>query len=102
MPALIMAVINGMASLGVGAILARLAKRILIGIGIGLVSYVGVDAFLDQAKALIDAQFGALPANVMNILRYVGVPQAISMIMGAHAAAIAAKLSTIRFKKARP
>lgn len=77
-----------MASFGVylASISVPIAKRVLSGLGVGVVSYVGLDFVLSQVRDNVISQWGAMPPAVIQLLSIYGVNQAIGIILGAFAA----------------
>ncbi len=57
-------------------------------IGIGSVTYVGLDAAFDSAKNLVVSNYGQMPGNVADLVSLAGVGQAIGIILGALAARV--------------
>lgn len=70
------------------SLVGTLAGRILIALGISVVTYTGITVTLDLLKGQAISSFGALPAEVFSILGILKVGQCISIITSA----IAAKL----------
>lgn len=60
-----------------------LVNRILTGLGIGAVSYVGINLMLGQAKSYIVSNFGSLAHNVMLLLGVAKVDIAVNIIFAA-------------------
>ncbi len=71
-----------------GVIVKFLVGRIIIALGIGFVSYVGIDLLLDQAKGYILSMYTGLPTDMLAILGIMHVDEAINIIISS----IAAKL----------
>lgn len=69
-------------------LVGTLAGRILIALGISVVTYSGITITLDALKGQAISAFGSLPADVFAILGILKVGQCISIITSA----IAAKL----------
>lgn len=70
-------------------ILGPLAKRVLIALGIGTVTYVGLDAAFDAAKNYIIGYYGQMSGDVLQVVSLAGFGAAIGIILGAIAARIA-------------
>lgn len=77
-----------MASFGVylASVSAPIAKRVLAGLGIGVVSYVGLGAVFSQVQNSIISNWGAVPISAAQFLSLAGVPDAIGIVLGAVAA----------------
>lgn len=66
-----------------------LAKRLLVAIGIGTVTYAGLDVAFGAAKNLVISSYGQMSGDVANLVSLAGVGQAIGIILGALAARVA-------------
>lgn len=77
----------------IGAFLARaagpIAKRVLVAIGIGTVTYQGLDVAFEAVKQNIISNYGQMSGNVADLVNLAGVGQAIGIILGALAARVA-------------
>ncbi len=67
-------------------IVGYLAGRVLVALGIAVVTYTGVNASLEALKSQAVASFSALPPEVYQILAMMRVGQCISIITSAIAA----------------
>lgn len=72
-----------------------LARQVLLSLGIGLVTFVGLDAAVSAALAAAKSNFGAMPAAVSAILARGGVFTAMSVIAGG----ITARMSMMVLKR---
>lgn len=81
MPAFI-AMIGGMLIQIVGS----LAGRVMVALGIGVVTYTGINASLEALKSQAIASLFALPPQILSMLGIMKVGVAISIIMSATAA----------------
>ncbi|MBX3660612.1 MAG: DUF2523 domain-containing protein [Ramlibacter sp.] len=61
-----------------------LIARILLSLGVSVVSVVGFEALVGQAKALFLDKFSGLPIDMLNLFLYLGGGQALGMILGAY------------------
>lgn len=68
---------------GLGPIVLPLARRVLFGLGFGLVTYVGVGAIWDGVRDQVFAYLGAVPSNIAALLALAKVDQAIKVVMSA-------------------
>jgi len=75
-----------------GAFLAgsvgALAKKALVAIGLGTVTYAGLQVAFDAAKQQIIVNYGAMPADALQIAGMSGVGETIGIILGALAARV--------------
>lgn len=60
-----------------------LAKKVLVSLGIGWVTYSGLTLIVDQVKQEIVATFGQVGGATMQILTLSGIPQAVGIVLGA-------------------
>ena len=65
------------------ALATPLVKRVLVALGIGLVSYAGYTALANQVRDAVLAQWGTLPANFIAIASLAGCGQALGIILSA-------------------
>lgn len=76
----------------IGAFLARaagpIAKRVLVAIGIGTITYQGLDTAFEAAKQAVISNYGQMSGNVADLVNLAGVGQAIGIILGALAARV--------------
>ena len=76
----------------IGAFLASsigpLLKRALVAIGFGTITYTGLQAAFDAAKAQVIANYGQLSGVSMQIADLAGVGQAMGIVLGALAARV--------------
>lgn len=91
MPALIWAFIL--------SIIVPLTKRILIAAGVGVVTYAGIDTAFSYAKDQVISSYGAMGADVANIVSLAGFGDSIGIVLGAIAARIAL-IAVSKFVKA--
>jgi len=60
-----------------------IARKVLVALGIGLVTYVGYSQLIDQVKSHIITQMSGLPAKTMQIITLYGLPESLAIILGA-------------------
>jgi hypothetical protein len=65
------------------AVLGPLLKRILVALGVGAVSYVGVLVVTTQLTDAIAANYSGLPSDAIQILRIAKIPNALNIIISA-------------------
>lgn len=66
-----------------------IAKKILVALGIGIVTYGGLQAVGAQINNSIVSSWGALGGYTLNILSLAGIPDCIGILLGALNARIA-------------
>lgn len=81
MPAFIAALLGGLIT-----VVGTMAGRVLVSLGIGVVTYVGFKTGLDMLKAQAIAAFVGLPASVLDLLGPLRVGVCISIVSSAIAA----------------
>ncbi len=74
-----------MASFGVylASVSVPIAKRVLSGLGVGVVTYIGLDAVLLQVKDMVIQNWGVMPSGVLTLMTLSGVTQGVGIILGA-------------------
>ncbi|WP_440996598.1 DUF2523 domain-containing protein [Arhodomonas sp. SL1] len=70
-------------------IAGSLVARVLTALGLGLVTYVGASAAVEQLKGQISGAFGNLGANTVAIVGRLGVDEAMTIILSAWVATLA-------------
>ena len=68
------------------AIIVPLATRLLIGLGFGVVTYLGASAILDSATAGINSYLGGTSASILVILQMARIDDAIAVVLSGLAA----------------
>lgn len=68
--------------------IGALVKRALVAIGIGTVTYAGLDTAFAAARDLVVSNYGAMTGDVADLVSLAGVGQAIGIILGAMAARV--------------
>jgi hypothetical protein len=63
-----------------------LAKKVLVALGIGWLSYAGVSTAVNLVRDQILSQWGAIPATTANILALFGFGESLGIVLGALAA----------------
>lgn len=67
-------------------VVGTLAGRVLIALGISVITYTGVNASLDSLKNQAIANFSGLPPELFSLIAFMRVGQCISIITSAIAA----------------
>lgn len=62
---------------------APIAQRVLVGLGFGVVTYVGLDVVMTQIKDGVLANLGLIPADSYALLSLCGFPTAVGIVLGA-------------------
>ena len=70
---------------GLKWVMGSLAAQVLIGLGIGVVTYTGMDVAMDYAKAQAINSFSGLPGEVIGALGYAKVGSFVNLIFSAMA-----------------
>lgn len=78
MPWLIAALLGGLRFVA-----GSIAVQALIGLGVGVASYTGIDVTMTWAKSNAIAKLGALPADLLGMLSYMKVGVAINIVFSA-------------------
>lgn len=66
-----------------------IAKKVLVSLGIGVVTTVGLTVALDQMLGIAKANWGGLPSIVAQFMAISGVNEGLSIIAGAMVASLA-------------
>ncbi|WP_423200317.1 DUF2523 family protein [Cupriavidus sp. H19C3] len=77
------------------ALAAPLARQVLVSLGIGLITYVGLDTAVSGALAAAKSSLGQMPASVAAILARGGIFTAMSIVAGG----ITARMSMMVLKR---
>jgi hypothetical protein len=78
----------------VGLMITRIVK-VLFSLGIGVVTFVGLDALLENVITEIEAAWALVPAGTYQLLSLGGIPEAMGIILGAFAVKVT--MMTISF-----
>ncbi|MEQ1742407.1 MAG: DUF2523 domain-containing protein [Candidatus Nitrotoga sp.] len=71
------------------AAVGPLAKKILLALGIGTITYTGLQAAFDAASAQVVANYGSMSGGSLAIADLAGVGQSIGIVLGALSARLA-------------
>ena len=74
-----------------------LAKQILVGLGVGYVTYVGASSILDFAVSSITSNFSGVTSDMMQFIQMSGFIEAFAIILGGVSARLLL-MSMTRFK----
>lgn len=74
-----------MASLGayLDSISLPLVQKVLVGLGIGVVTYTGLQAAFNQAQTLIIANYNSVPAQIAALFYLAGFNYAFGLVLSA-------------------
>lgn len=86
---------------GLMAISLPMVINVLVGLGIGFVTYTGADYAISSAQTWLNSQVGSLPADMSNILFLAGLDEGIKIIIAAWGAHIGIKVAMGAFTKMR-
>lgn len=76
------------------SIIGPLVRKVLVALGVGFVTYQGLDLALDAAKSQVISAWGSMGGDVANLVSLAGFGQAFGIILGAIAARAALVLVT--------
>jgi cell division protein FtsX len=65
-----------------------LVKKALVALGLGTITYAGLDVAFNAAKAEVVNNFGATAADSLSLINLAGVGQAIGIVLGALSARV--------------
>lgn len=65
-----------------GAIAAPVVKKVLTSLGIGMITYAGVEAMVSSGISSAQSELGALPGSVIQICAIMGIWKGFSIITG--------------------
>lgn len=68
------------------AIVVPLVIKVMVGLGVGFITYTGVTLILDQALSFVIGQFSDLPGTVAQLLAMANVDRYVTMIFSAYSA----------------
>lgn len=86
---------------GLMAISLPMVIQVLIGLGIGIVTYTGADYAISTGQTWMNSQIGGLPADMSGILMLAGLDEGIKIIFAAWGAHIGIKVAMGAFTKFR-
>jgi len=81
--------IGGAVSSMLYAIVGHIVGRVLVSLGFGYITYLGLDALADWVLGQLVFQMGTLPANLVIVLALIKVPAILSMYVSAYVASFA-------------
>lgn len=71
------------------ALVGPLVKKVLLALGVGVVSYAGLHLLGSQINAAVLGAWGGVGGSILQILSLAGIPEAIGITLGAINARIA-------------
>lgn len=71
-----------------GSSIGALAKRALVALGIGTVTYAGLDVAFGAARDLVISNYGQITGAAAQLISLAGVGQALGIVLGALAARV--------------
>lgn len=72
-----------------------IVKRVFLALGIGVVTFIGLDVVFNQILQSAQSSWGAIPSAVAGMMGLAGIPDAIGIIFGA----LTTRLSMIQLKQ---
>lgn len=60
-----------------------LARKVLLALGLGVVSYAGLNLIADQLRDVITEKYSLLSGPVLDLLNLIGFGQAVGIVLGA-------------------
>jgi len=80
-------------------VMASLVGRAIIALGVGFITYKGLGATVAWLHGRVVGSLQGLPADMVGLLGFLGLDQALSIIMSAVTTAISIRLIAGSFKK---
>lgn len=71
------------------ALCIPLVKKVLVGLGVGIVTYAGLTAIGNQITSAIQASWGDMGSSTLAILYLGGAPQSVGIVLGSISGRIA-------------
>ena len=81
LPVIAASVIGGLIS-----VTGTLVGRVLVALGVGVVTYTGVQAGIDSLLANLDSAIAGVPADILGLLGFMRVGEALNIIISAMSA----------------
>ncbi|MDO6748527.1 DUF2523 domain-containing protein [Gilvimarinus sp. 1_MG-2023] len=81
------------------SIIGPLVARVLLSLGVGVITYKGVDTMLQNLVTTVEGAWGGVGAKVVAVAHIAGVDQFMSIILSSITAAITLKLVSGAIKK---
>jgi hypothetical protein len=72
-----------------------IVTNVLVGLGVGTLTFTGATALLNSAVASVNANFSLLPSQIASLLALAGFPPALGLVLGAYSM----RLSMVAMKK---
>lgn len=60
-----------------------IAKKVLLALGIGMITYGGLSLIAGQVVTQVEAYWGQMPISILQIGSLLGIPQSIGIMLGA-------------------
>jgi len=71
------------------ALVSPVVKKVLLALGVGIVTYTGFDLMIGQIRDYINSQMSGLTTEVFQTISLMGVPESFGIILGAYASSAA-------------
>jgi hypothetical protein len=85
---------------GLVAAMASLLGRVLIALGIGFVTYKGIDLAINSLKSQLVTSLSGMPADMVGLMGYLWVDKALTVIFSGFVVALSMQLAGGSVKKA--
>jgi hypothetical protein len=69
-------------------LISSVVGRVLAALGMGIITYNGASVLMDYFIAQIQTQFTGTPESVLQIITLFGIPESMSIILGAYVSSI--------------
>lgn len=88
-------------SLGVffAAAIGGIVARVLFSIGLGVVSYVGVTALMNQLVDMVHQELGGITSDVLHVVGMAGFDVFLSLCLSAHIGTVSFLMASTGFKR---
>ena len=74
-------------------LVTALVGRVILALGISFITYMGIEAGIDYLETLVVQKIMGLPADLMNLVGFLWIDKALTVIMSAYAAVAVIKFA---------
>ncbi len=96
-------IVGGLFAGSLGAFFAAaiggIVARILWSLGLGVVSYIGVTALMNQLVTLVHNQIGGITSDVLHLIGMAGFDVFLSLCLSAHIGTVSFMMASSGFKR---
>ncbi|MGQ2966775.1 DUF2523 family protein [Methylophilus sp.] len=64
------------------ALVAPIAKRVMVALGIGIITVTGFDMAIGQLTTMINQSIGGTTSDILGIATMMGIPESIGIMLG--------------------